>query len=109
MCLHAVEDAIFIYGGYSKEKTINSFKEGRVHEDVWILALKPALNNNSNNNNSKSNHTNNSSFIGLDVNKISWQKIARKGDFPSTRCGTSLAMYKSKAILFGGVFDEEGN
>lgn len=45
---------------------------------------------------------------GLDLSRIAWQKISRKGDFPSTRCGTALAMYKSKALLFGGVFDEEG-
>lgn len=30
------------------------------------------------------------------------------GDFPSTRCGSSLVLYKNKALLFGGVFDEEG-
>lgn len=44
----------------------------------------------------------------LDLNRAVWQKISRKGDFPSTRCGSAIAMYKSKALLFGGVFDEEG-
>ena len=45
---------------------------------------------------------------GLDLTRVAWQKISRKGDFPSTRCGSAIAMYKSKALLFGGVFDEEG-
>jgi hypothetical protein len=45
---------------------------------------------------------------GLDLTKVNWQKISRKGDFPSTRCGSAVTMYKSKALLFGGVFDEEG-
>ena len=45
---------------------------------------------------------------GLDVTRINWQKISRKGDYPSTRCGSAIAMYKQKALLFGGVFDEEG-
>ena len=40
----------------------------------------------------------------LDTTKAIWQKITRKGHFPSTRCGSSLVMYKNKAILFGGVF-----
>lgn len=80
MCLHTAEDAIYIYGGYSKvrlviyvltcvdrpvvciiyvsyarvltirsvtgmpqEKVTGSFKEGKVHEDVWVLQLKPGL------------------------------------------------------------------
>jgi hypothetical protein len=44
----------------------------------------------------------------LDLGKANWQKISRKGDFPSTRCGSAVTMYKNKALLFGGVFDEEG-
>lgn len=47
-------------------------------------------------------------LAALDLNRAVWQKISRKGDFPSTRCGSAIAMYKSKALLFGGVFDEEG-
>jgi hypothetical protein len=34
--------------------------------------------------------------------------VTATGDFPSTRCGSSLVLYKNKALLFGGVFDEEG-
>lgn len=27
----------------TQEKVTGSFKEGKVHEDVWVLQLKPAL------------------------------------------------------------------
>ena len=43
MCMHALEDAVYIYGGYSKEKVTGTYKEGKVHEDVWLLQLKPTL------------------------------------------------------------------
>jgi hypothetical protein len=100
--MHAAEDAVYIYGGYSKEKVTGSYKEGKVHEDVWVLMLKPALGS-----------TGAAAGGGggkgsLDPSKATWQKVSRKGDFPSSRCGSAIAMYKSKALLFGGVHDEEG-
>ena len=97
MCLHSADDTIFIYGGYSKEKVATSKKEGRIHEDMWLLNLKPALNASSSR-----------GLVSLDLSKISWQKISRKGDFPSPRCGSIMCFYKNKAVLFGGVHDNEG-
>ena len=47
-------------------------------------------------------------LAALDLLRANWQKVSRKGDFPSTRCGSAVTMYKSKALLFGGVFDDEG-
>jgi N-acetylneuraminic acid mutarotase len=34
MCVHANEDTVYIYGGYSKEKLPGQKKEGRIHEDM---------------------------------------------------------------------------
>ena len=37
-----------------------------------------------------------------------WQKISKKGSAPCPRSGTTLAVYKNRAIAFGGVVDHEG-
>jgi len=94
MFVHGTEDNVYILGGYSKEKNAASKMEGKIHNDLWMISLKPALQNNKN--------------IPLDFTKISWQKISRKGDFPSPRCGSAVALFKNKALVFGGVFDQEG-
>jgi hypothetical protein len=103
--MHAAEDAVYIYGGYSKEKVTGSYKEGKVHEDVWVLMLKPALGSAGA---AAGGGGGGGGKGSLDPSKATWQKVSRKGDFPSSRCGSAIAMYKSKALLFGGVHDEEG-
>lgn len=70
-----------------------------LHHDIyrWLLNLKPLIASGSS--------------LGkgmLDLSKASWQKISKKGAFPSPRSGTSMIVYKNKAVLFGGVFDIEG-
>jgi N-acetylneuraminic acid mutarotase len=45
--------------------------------------------------------------VGIDATKASWQKVSKKGHFPTKRCGAVMTIYKNKAILFGGVLDEE--
>lgn len=100
MFVHSAEEVLYIYGGFSKEKLPGVTKEGRVHEDMWMMNLKTLLT------------TAGSSALGgkasLDTSKAVWQRVSRKGYFPSTRCGSSMTVYKNKAILFGGVFDDEG-
>jgi hypothetical protein len=126
------------YIGILQEKVTGSFKEGRVHEDVWALLLKPTLAGAAAAGGmhcalmhcyaqgitirrtrtvlaDASKLTPLCVTVGakgglsaLDLGKANWQKISRKGDFPSTRCGSAVTMYKNKALLFGGVFDEEG-
>ena len=50
MFLHNSEDILYIYGGFSKEKvTSSSKKEGKVHEDMWMMNLKPMLSSATNN------------------------------------------------------------
>lgn len=109
LCLHPSEDALYMMGGYSKETSAAAgsgagtgapSKEGKVHEDMWLLPLKPAL---------PTKGTSSSGAMGgLDVSKLTWQKVSRKGDFPSKRSGAVLTVYKNKAIAFGGVHDIEG-
>jgi hypothetical protein len=75
MFLHNQEDCLYIYSGYSKEKVLSnnssssSKKEGKIHDDMWCINLKNVLNNNSNS----------SSNVGIDLTKIVWQRISRKG------------------------------
>jgi hypothetical protein len=61
---------------------------------MWSLPLKGCINV------SKSNT--------VDIDKLTWQKISRKGDYPTPRCGSVATTYKNKVIVFGGVFDSEG-
>lgn len=102
MCVNASEDTVYVYGGFSKEKVTGSLKEGKVHEDMWALSLRPALPSGG------KASAGGRGCGGLDLTKAVWQKIKRKGDFPSTRCGSSMTLYRNKALLFGGVCDEEG-
>jgi N-acetylneuraminic acid mutarotase len=95
MSLHVAEDLVYIFGGYSKEKSEGSRQEGKIHEDMWMLSLKPCLPT--------------TKTGTLDLTKVTWQKISRKGDYPTPRCGGVMTVYKNKAILFGGVQDVEGS
>ena len=88
---------MYIYGGYSKEKVTGSGKEGKVHQDMWALQLRPALGGGGS-----------GGSAALDLSKVVWQKVSRKGDYPSMRCGAAVTLYKQKGLLFGGVFDDEG-
>lgn len=46
MALHAASDSVYVYGGYSKMKIAGQKAEGKVHDDMWVLNLKPVLSNN---------------------------------------------------------------
>ncbi len=48
------------------------------------------------------------SLFYLLFDHISNSVFLTAGDFPSIRCGSGMTMYKNKALLFGGVFDDEG-
>jgi hypothetical protein len=93
-------DALFIYGGYSKLKNANApganKSEGITHIDCWVLSLKPLLNS------SKSGCLSGAS-------PPSWERITRKGEYPSQRAGTSAILHKNKLLVFGGVLDSEGD
>mmetsp|Transcript_4199 Transcript_4199/g.6417 ORF Transcript_4199/g.6417 Transcript_4199/m.6417 type:complete len:731 (+) Transcript_4199:102-2294(+) len=94
-------DALFIYGGYSKLKNANTGagankSEGITHIDCWMLPLKPLINA------SKSGPLSGAS-------PPSWERISRKGEYPSQRAGTSAVLHKNKLLVFGGVLDSEGD
>eukprot|EP01041_Mallomonas_annulata_P003369 gene3368-6669_t len=96
LVVSAIDDLVYVYGGYSKEKVSGLKKEGKVHDDMWTLSLKGVLIGAI------------GSKLKLDPQKAVWTKISKKGTFPSQRCGAALVLYKNKGLVFGGVFDEEG-
>jgi hypothetical protein len=107
MTVHPSDDAIFVFGGYSKEKITASGgsgsgtkkSEGKIHTDMWMLSLKGVISGGKSGGGGTSR---------LDLGKISWQKLSNKGAPPSVRCGASMTSYKNKGIYFGGVNDSEG-
>lgn len=91
----APSEALFVYGGYSKVKNANaqgSKSEGIIHADCWMLPLKQLV-------------------AGLNggQNPPAWERISRKGEFPSSRAGSASIVHKNKMLLFGGVLDNEGD
>jgi len=76
------ENTLFIYGGYSKEKS-TKFGEakGVIHTDCWSL--------------------------NLNENPLSWIKVKKSGIPPPPRSGMSMVADKKRLIVFGGVLDEE--
>ena len=94
-------ESLVVYGGYSKVKNVNSpnasKSEGIIHIDCWILPLKALANA------SKGGGPLNG------ANPPSWERISRKGEYPSARAATSSIVHKNKMLLFGGVLDNEGD
>ncbi len=80
-------DVAYVTGGYSKlqNPAPGTKAEGRVHTDYWALHLK-----------------------GLENGKLpTWERLSRKGEYPSPRSGTACTIWKNKMLVFGGVQDEE--
>ncbi|GJP32137.1 hypothetical protein CLOM_g16664 [Closterium sp. NIES-68] len=77
----AHQDEVFLYGGYFKDhaKDADGTDRGVVLSDLWLL----------------------------DPRSFEWNKVKRLGSPPSARAGFSLAVHRSRAILFGGVVDTE--
>ena len=106
-------EALFVYGGYSKVRNASnvhacgggqqqqqqqqhrtSGSEGIVHVDCWMLPLKSLL-----------------SDGGIaSSTPPTWERITRKGEYPSGRAGSSSVVYqKNRMVVFGGVMDDEGD
>ena len=92
----APSETLFVYGGYSKLKNVNaqngSKSEGITHIDCWMLPLKSLVGG-----------------LNAGQNPPGWERISRKGEYPSSRAGSSSIVYKNKMMLFGGVLDNEGD
>jgi len=85
--LSGTTDIAYVSGGYSKLKNPlpGTKAEGRIHTDCWALHLK-----------------------GIESGKIpTWERISRKGEYPSQRSGTACCIWKNKMLVYGGVEDEE--
>ena len=71
--------------------------EGIMHVDCWTLPLKALLNSSK-------------GAGGISgTSPPAWERITRKGEYPSARAGTSAIIYKNKLLVFGGVLDSEGD
>ncbi|KAH7046148.1 galactose oxidase [Linnemannia elongata] len=78
-------EGVILYGGYCKEYTKGQRPKGVVHTDTWLLKMHQ------------------------DPKMIRWEKKKKSGSAPSARSGCAMAPYKNRAVLFGGVFDDDVN
>jgi N-acetylneuraminic acid mutarotase len=93
LALH--KDTLFVIGGYSTAKKISNNanrgnarddddddEKGIVHDDIFAL----------------------------DLINWTWEKVKKQGMVPTARSSFGLAVHapKAKAVLFGGVFDQDG-
>ncbi|KAF9096930.1 hypothetical protein BGX29_008345 [Mortierella sp. GBA35] len=78
-------EGVILYGGYCKEYTKGQRPKGVVHTDTWLLKMN------------------------ADPKMIRWEKKKKSGSAPSARSGCAMAPYKNRAVLFGGVFDDDVN
>ncbi|KAG0054590.1 hypothetical protein BGZ83_010887 [Gryganskiella cystojenkinii] len=78
-------EGVILYGGYCKEYTKGQRPKGVVHTDTWLLKMN------------------------TDPKMIRWEKKKKSGSAPSARSGCAMAPYKNRAVLFGGVFDDDVN
>ena len=75
-----------MYGGYTKLKKQGEKAEGHVYTDLWALNMGPLAKG----------------------GEPHWEKVRSKGQVPSARSGAVMAVHRNRALLFGGVVDEEG-
>jgi uncharacterized membrane protein YgcG len=66
-----------------------------VHTDLWVLRLAPLVAPGA--------------VLGAPANLPVWERVRYVGVPPSPRLGCSLAMYRDRAIVFGGVADSDGD
>jgi hypothetical protein len=84
-------DTAFLYGGFSKVKNPGDLSEGKIHTDGWSLNLKPLLKEDTS---------------GPD-SLPTWNRLTRKGEYPSPRVSASGVAHKHRLLVFGGVLDDE--
>ncbi|CAH1780098.1 unnamed protein product [Owenia fusiformis] len=83
-------NGVVIYGGYSKEKVKRDLDKGITHTDMFLLTPDTKAADAS------------------DPKAWKWVQLKQGGIRPNPRCGFSLAQIgPNKALLFGGVHDEE--
>ncbi|GAX74960.1 hypothetical protein CEUSTIGMA_g2406.t1 [Chlamydomonas eustigma] len=74
-------DLMFLYGGYSKvpDDEDKELEHGKVCDDMWVL----------------------------DLTKFTWDRVKKSGMAPGLRASFSMITHKGRALLFGGVSDNE--
>ncbi|CAM9721129.1 unnamed protein product [Chrysoparadoxa australica] len=87
MAVHEAKSQVFVYGGFSKVKESGAKSEAKVHNDMWVLDLKP---------------------LAGGKGKPVWERMGKKGAPPCQRSSAAMVVHKNRALLFGGVVDQEG-
>ena len=82
--LHPTNDTAFVYGGYVRDKKVS----GTELNDMWQLTLRAQPG------------------TAVPVKAV-WERLSKRGTAPSRRSGASFAVHKSRALVFGGVFDKD--
>ncbi|KAK3757981.1 hypothetical protein RRG08_058293 [Elysia crispata] len=83
---------IIVYGGYSKEKVKRDVDKGTMHTDMFALVQEKKRED-----------------TAESTTKWKWQPVKQSGARPTPRSGMSGTVVApgNKALLFGGVFDQE--
>ncbi|XP_061629559.1 kelch domain-containing protein 4 isoform X2 [Phyllopteryx taeniolatus] len=77
---------VIIYGGYSKLRLKKDIEKGTIHSDMFLLRQEGKAGQ----------------------EKWTWSRLSPSGNKPPPRSGFSMAVGPSgRAVLFGGVYDEE--
>ena len=80
-------DVAVMSGGYVKIKNSNpgSVQESKTFTDSWTINLKPVL----------------------EGKPPTWERMTKKGMWPSARSGAGCCSHKGRLLIFGGVSDKE--
>ncbi|KAI9098768.1 hypothetical protein DFS34DRAFT_649471 [Phlyctochytrium arcticum] len=76
-------DTCYLYGGYCKKQVDGDRDEGVVFNDMWML------------------------HMNADFSTLKWEKVKNSGTQPALRAGCTMIVHKNRALLFGGVEDDE--
>ncbi|KAJ1569443.1 hypothetical protein HK096_003116, partial [Nowakowskiella sp. JEL0078] len=80
---HPTSDFIILHGGYAKQYTKGQKTRGITYSDTWALKMS------------------------TDEKTIRWERRKKGGISPSLRSGSTMAGFKNRAVMFGGVTDIE--
>lgn len=108
LALHQETSTVYVIGGYSTSKTGGAARSAGSSADVKDKKDKKDKKRRDDLEDEKG--TVHDDIWALDLLSWSWQKVKKEGMVPTPRTSFGMAVHapKSKAIMFGGVFDQDG-
>ena len=108
LALHQETSTVYVIGGYSTSKTGGAARSAGSSADVKDKKDKKDKKSRDDLEDEKG--TVHDDIWALDLLSWSWQKVKKEGMVPTPRTSFGMAVHapKSKAIMFGGVFDQDG-